>query len=334
MSFVRTASGFLLLGTAIFAQNQGDKIFTFAGGAPPATPVPGVAMAIGSVQSVAADAMGNTYFVTFHCVFKLDQNGVVTLIAGNGRAGYSGDGGPATSAQLQLQSVALGSVWVGGGALPPGIAVDTGGNVYVADNGNYRVRRISPNGVITTVAGNGTPGFSGDGGPATSAQLSPVFGLAIDVWGNLLIADSGANRIRQVTPDGSIATVAGAGDCGFSGDGGPATAAPQLRLVPTEAGRAPATWAATARWLGLVLAAWLAVLTPFVAGVVRRFWPEELALLGLWGWFQVGPTLLVLMLLVLGLGGRLVLMVRAIRRLLHRPRRAPSTAVPAGGVGS
>jgi sugar lactone lactonase YvrE len=182
-------------------------------------------MAIGSVQSVTADAVGNTYFVTFHCVFKLDQNGVVTLIAGNGRAGYSGDGGPATSAQLQLQSVGLGSVWVGGGALPPGMAVDNGGNVYVADNGNYRVRRISPDGVITTVAGNGTPGFSGDGGPAASAQLSPVFGLAIDVSGNLLIADSGANRIRQVTPDGNIATVAGAGDCGFSGDGGPAAVA-------------------------------------------------------------------------------------------------------------
>jgi sugar lactone lactonase YvrE len=151
----------------------------------------------------------------------------VTRIAGNGRAGYSGDDGPATSAQLQLQDIQFGSwdVWVGVGALPPGIAVDKGGNVFIADNGNYRVRRISPDGVIATVAGNGTPGFSGDGRPATDAQLSPVFGLAVDVAGNLLIADSAANRIRRVSPDGTIATIIGTGDCALYGEGGPAVAA-------------------------------------------------------------------------------------------------------------
>jgi sugar lactone lactonase YvrE len=197
-------------------------ISTFAGGAPPPTPVLGVNMSIGTVvQSVAADALGNTYFVAFLCVFKLDQNGMVTRIAGNGRPGYSGDGGPAISAQFMLDRFYV----AGNGPLPPGIAVDTGGNIYVADNGNSRIRRISPDGIITTIAGNGTFGFSGDGGPATSAELSSVAGLAVDVAGNLWIADSAANRIRRVTPDGNIATVAGTGDCGFSGDGGPAAAA-------------------------------------------------------------------------------------------------------------
>src|SRR5579863_8581414 len=174
-----TRGWIVLLGAATLAQGQEYVISTFAGGVPPPTPVLGVNMAIGSlqsgsVQSVAADAAGNTYFVAFHCVFKLDQNGVVTRIAGNARAGYSGDGGPAISAQLRLQSINFGSpVPVGDAALPPGITIGNGGSVYVADNGNYRIRRISPDGTITTVAGNGSPGFSGDGGPAASAQLSP-----------------------------------------------------------------------------------------------------------------------------------------------------------------
>lgn len=222
------AVGVLILGATLSAASADQRyvISTYAGGAPPPTPVQGIEMAIGPVQSVAADALGNTYFVVLHCVFKLDQNGMVTRIAGNGRAGYSGDGGPATSAQLRLDSGYLGSNgWVGGGSLGPGVAVDIGGNLYVADNGNYRIRKISPDGIITTVAGNGTSGFSGDGGAATRAQLSPVFGLALDAGGNLWIADSNANRIRQLTPAGSIATVAGTGDCGFAGDEGPAAAA-------------------------------------------------------------------------------------------------------------
>jgi antitoxin HicB len=125
-------------------------ISTFAGGAPPPTPILGVDMPFGTVQSVAADAMGNTYFVASHCVFKLNQNGVVTRIAGNGRDGYSGDGGPATSAQLRLESLkfATWDNWVGQGVIPPGVTVDNGGKVYVADNGNYRIRRISPDRII------------------------------------------------------------------------------------------------------------------------------------------------------------------------------------------
>src|SRR6266567_7538782 len=107
----------------------------------------------------------------------------------------------------------------------PGVAVDNAGNVFVADYGNYRIRKISHDGFVTTVAGVGTSGFSGDGGPATGAQLSNVLGLAVDPAGNLLIADSDNHRVRLVTPDGIITTVAGDGLCTFSGDGGPARSA-------------------------------------------------------------------------------------------------------------
>ena len=205
----------ILMGAPVLSQGQEYVISTFAGGGPPSTPVPGVNMALGSFPfalTVAADAMGNTFFAAFDCVFKLDQKGVVTRFAGNGRPGYSGDGGPAASAQLRIASAA-------------GIAVDQNGNVYVADTGNYRVRKISATGTIGTIAGSGTLGFSGDGGPAISAQLGPEVLLAVDLAGNLLIADSNANRIRRVSSDGTIATVAGTGDCGFAGDGGPAAAA-------------------------------------------------------------------------------------------------------------
>src|SRR5262249_55268280 len=119
------------LRVAIFAQAHDYVISTFAGGGPPPTPVLGVDMPIGALQSVATDATGNTYFVASYCVFKLDPSGVVTRIAGDGRPGYLGDGGPATSAQLQLQNTKFPTVevFVGGDALPPGIAVDYAGNL-------------------------------------------------------------------------------------------------------------------------------------------------------------------------------------------------------------
>jgi DNA-binding beta-propeller fold protein YncE len=223
MMKARPVSIALLLGVAVLAHAQAEEyvISTFAGGAPSPTPVPGVEMPLGALQSVATDAMGNTCFIASHCVFKLDQNGVVTRIAGTGRPGYSGDGGPATSADLRLESITLAPPMLPVPA-PPGLVVDHAGNIYAADNGNYRIRKISPDGTITTVAGNGMPGLSGDGGPATSAQLSSVPGLAVDPAGRLWIVDSGANRIRRLAPDGSIATVVGTGICGFSGDGGPA----------------------------------------------------------------------------------------------------------------
>ncbi len=130
-------------------------------------------------------------------------------MAGTGTEGFSGDDGPATSAELDL---------------PLAVAVDSDGNLYIADNGNNRIRKVS-NGVITTVAGSsGTPGFGGDNGPATSATLSSPQGVAVDSSGNLYIADAFNFRIRKVTK-GVISTVAGNGTAGYSGDNGPATSA-------------------------------------------------------------------------------------------------------------
>jgi len=139
---------------------------------------------------------------------KVTPRGVISTVAGNGTAGFSGDGGLATSAQLHH---------------PNGLAMDAAGNVYIADIINSRIRKVTPGGVISTVAGSGTGGFSGDGGPATSAQLARPYGVALDAAGNLYIADLGNRRIRKVTPGGVISTVAGSGTGGSSGDGGPAT---------------------------------------------------------------------------------------------------------------
>jgi RHS repeat-associated protein len=136
---------------------------------------------------------------------------VITTVAGNGTAGFSGDGGPATEAALSY---------------PYGVAVGPDGSLYIADANNYRIRRVGPDGIITTVAGNGTYGSSGDGGPATEAALSyPYGGVAVDPDGSLYIGDTINGRIRRVAPDGIITTVAGSGTYGFSGDGGLATEA-------------------------------------------------------------------------------------------------------------
>jgi NHL repeat-containing protein len=136
--------------------------------------------------------------------------GVINTVAGTGTPGFSGDGGPATSATLRS---------------PLGIAVDTAGNLFITDTDNRRIRKVTPAGIISTVAGRGTQGVIGDGGPATSAILTVPWGIAVDGAGNLFIADSNNNRVRKVTPDGIINTVAGTGTSGFSGDGGAATSA-------------------------------------------------------------------------------------------------------------
>jgi mucin-19 len=160
----------------------------------------------------AMDAAGNLFVAdTFNQrIRKVTPAGVVSTIAGTNNTGFSGDGGPATSALL----------W-----FPTSVAVDGAGNVFIGDVFNERIRKITSNGIITTVAGNGVPGFSGDGGPAVIAQISNPVGLATDTAGNLFIADSNNHRIRMVTPTGVITTVAGSGDAGFSGDGGPAGSA-------------------------------------------------------------------------------------------------------------
>jgi uncharacterized protein (TIGR03437 family) len=154
---------------------------------------------------VATDASGNLYFTGLNCVFRLDASGVLTSIAGNSRAGYSGDGGPATQAQLNS---------------PAGLALDSSGDIFVADTGNNAVREITRDGTIHTFAGSGYPGYLGDGNPAPTAQLLAPAGVAVDSSGNVYIADTGNSTIREVTTDGNISTFAGRGFRGFGGDGG------------------------------------------------------------------------------------------------------------------
>jgi trimeric autotransporter adhesin len=200
---------FFLFCTCI-VQAQQYVISTFAGGAPLPTPSAAVNASIGDPPRVAVDGAGNIYFGSMHSVFKVNQAGNITLVAGNGRSGYAGDGGLATAAQLEY---------------PDGIAVDASGNIYVADMQADVVRVIAPAGTISTYAGLGTAGYSGDGGAAPQAQLNTPMGLALDAAGNLYIADSGNNVVRKVSKSGAISTAAGNGSLGYSGDGAAATAA-------------------------------------------------------------------------------------------------------------
>jgi len=161
---------------------------------------------------VVLDPAGNLYIAdtSNQRIRRVDLNGTITTIAGNGMAGFSGDGGLASNASLMF---------------PLGMAMDSVGNLYVADANNHRIRRIDLSGVITTVAGNGVEGYSGDLGPATSASLNYPEDVAFDRAGNLFIADSGNNRIRKVDASGIISTIAGTVLNGFSGDGGPSVEA-------------------------------------------------------------------------------------------------------------
>jgi hypothetical protein len=171
-----------------------------------------------SPTAVAVDGIGNVYIADARSyrVRKITATGTITTIAGVGILGNGptdlsalGDGGPAIAAQVQ----------------PYGIVVDGEGNLYIADGPNNRIRKITRDGIIHTFAGNGARGFVGDGGPATSAQLNIPRGVTFDAAGTLYIADTANNRIRKVTQDGVIQTVAGNGVRGFGGDGNQAVAA-------------------------------------------------------------------------------------------------------------
>ena len=218
-------------------------------------------------QYPAVDASGNVYFQSNNAIYKLSA-GSVTRIAGIARAGFAGDGGPATSAQISTNiqfsdaqspmtldsagnlyfvdglrirkvgtdgkiSTVAGTGQGGGGgdngpalsatfSSPGGVAVDSAANIYVSDTASHVVRRIAPNGTITRYAGTGQEGFGGDNGPATAAMLNKPQGLAVDSAGNLYIADFQNARIREVNVAGSITTVAGDGDFSLSGDNQPA----------------------------------------------------------------------------------------------------------------
>jgi len=198
-----------LLASASLALAQQYTIATVAGGAPPSTPAAAGSISIGQPRRTAVDSAGNIYFSSSHSVFKL-SNGVITLVAGNSRAGFSGDGGLAVNAQLNT---------------PQGIAVDSAGNIYIADSANNRVRIVS-GGIINTFAGNGSfsqgggPGQNNDGGPATNALLHIPMGVAVDKSGNVYIADTANNSIREVTTDGIINTITGDTYPGYNGDAG------------------------------------------------------------------------------------------------------------------
>lgn len=248
-----------------------QTITTFAGGADVhfgGDGGPATSALFNNPIGVTVDAVGNIYVADAgnNRIRKIDLSGNISTLAGNGTAGFSGDGGPATSASLDNPiSVAVdaaGNVYVsdnnnnrirkidnagiittflgssvhsysgdGGPAsaatinIPGFITLDASGNLYIADGGNNRIRKVNSSGVISTVAGNGTSGFSGDGGPATSAQLYVPSGVAVDATGNLYISDCYNYRIRKVDLSGNISTVVGNGTSVYSGDGGPATAA-------------------------------------------------------------------------------------------------------------
>ena len=164
---------------------------------------------------VAADKYNNLYIADNdnNRIRRVDaKTGIITTVAGNGSYAFAGDGGPAISASLKA---------------PTGIAVDPGGNIYIADYNNNRIRKVDANtGIITTIAGNGSFGFGGDGGPAVSANIWQPTGVALDAGNNIYIADYSNQRIRKVDAlTGVITTVAGNGVAGFLGDGGLAISA-------------------------------------------------------------------------------------------------------------
>ena len=174
--------------------------------------VQATATAINVPSSVCIDASGNLYIADYgnNRVRKVDPTGIIATVAGTGAAGFGGDGFAATSATLHS---------------PIGVCVDASGNLYIADNLNNRIRKVNTSGIITTYAGNGSPGSGGDGSPATLASLSSPARICIDGAGNLYIPDFANNRVRKVNTSGIITNFAGNGTAGSGGDGTPATAA-------------------------------------------------------------------------------------------------------------
>ncbi len=163
-----------------------------------------------SARDIAFDSSGNLYLADGPFVRKMTPTGVSFTVAGSGVTSFAGDGGSATIARLNY---------------PSAVTHDSAGNLFFADQGNHRIRKISVDGMVTTVAGNGQPGFSGDGSAAILAQLNSPTAVAVDAKGSLYITDTANHRVRKVTAGGFIYTIAGKGTRGYSGDGSSATAA-------------------------------------------------------------------------------------------------------------
>ena len=200
----------LLFSIIYFGKIHGQIISTVAGNGGCCNPIDGgqaTASTLYYPSSIAFDISGNMYICEANSIRKVDISGIITTVAGTGHGGYSGDGGIATSAQISAQ----------------GVAVDLAGNIYIADWGNNRIRKVNTSGIITTIAGNGTSGISGDGGLATAAEVGQPYCVFVDIAGNIYIPNG--NRIRKINTSGIITTVVGTGNSGYSGDGGPATAA-------------------------------------------------------------------------------------------------------------
>lgn len=168
-------------------------------------------------SDVVLDAEGNLYIsdAELYCsgpggntVRKVDKEGTITTVAGTGWPSFSGDGGPATKAELYA---------------PIAVTLDREGNLDISDGENYRIRKVDKEGIISTIAGTGEAGYSGDGGPATEAALKDPWGIAVDGEGNVFVADHHNSVVRKIDNNGTITTVAGTGKPGFNREKGPAT---------------------------------------------------------------------------------------------------------------
>jgi len=207
-------SCFLILGSKQ-AKAQSSIITTIAGnGTQGYSGDEGQATAaeLNNAIDIAFDSLGNMYVADpgNNRIRKINSLGIITTIAGTGVAGYSGDGGQATLAEFNNVE---------------GIVCDKGGNLFISDGINYRIRKINTAGIITTIAGNGTGGYSGDNGQATAAELDSPGVIVFDAAGNLYFADEWNNVIRKIDTTGIINTVVGTGTAGYSGDGGVASVA-------------------------------------------------------------------------------------------------------------
>jgi len=224
-SVAQQPSGLTLRGSSLFVSDLAgnmvrvvdlatglERVIAGTGSCPGSRGDGGPARAAGlcSPDGIDLDSAGNLYIADSHNgrIRRVDTSGVITMVAGGGSA--IGDGGPAVGASLSN---------------PTDVAVDRAGDLYIADYFNHRVRKVDTAGFITTIAGNGSAGFGGDGGPATEAQLERPSGVAVDSAGTVYVADLFNNRVRKVDTAGIITTVAGNGDAASTGDGGPATAA-------------------------------------------------------------------------------------------------------------